>query len=83
MTGIEPYVYRDGTVLGGPPEPPDPWDGDPETPGPVAESSPRRGRGTSPLALAARRRRTDPLWASRSPESKRMLLDLDAREARR
>ncbi|GAA1920262.1 hypothetical protein [Nocardioides marmoribigeumensis] len=79
---IEPYRYANGEVHGGPPEPPDPWSGT-ETPSLAAESSPRRGRGTSRLVLRARRVRDDPQWASRSPESKRRLLDLDEREARR
>ena len=86
MTGIEPYVYRDGTVLGGPPEPPDPWAGDPETPGPGDGSSARRGRGTTAtgrrFALRARRASVDRNWASLSPEAKARLLALDERESR-
>lgn len=68
---IEPYRYANGEVHGAT-----------ETPSPGAESSPRRGRATSALALRVRRRKTDPLWAERSEESRRRLLALDAAEER-
>ncbi|MGN6253357.1 MAG: hypothetical protein ACTHNS_16255 [Marmoricola sp.] len=41
-----------------------------------------RSRRSSSLARRARRARTDPDWATRSEESKRLLLDVDARDER-
>jgi hypothetical protein len=81
VTGIEPYRYANGDVLGADPAD-DPWADPSKTPSPAAEASPPRGRASNRLALRARRVRTDPNWASLSPETRRRLIDLDRRESR-
>ena len=70
---MDPYQYASGETHG-----------DPETPYPAMRlSSPPRGRATSNLALRARRVKTDPAWRSRSEESKRLLTEIDRKDARR
>lgn len=71
---MKPYTYANGEVHGDDPT---------KTPD-LAQQSGRPARGRATFAqrarLAARRAALDPNWASRSPESKRRLLDLDLRE---
>ena len=67
---IPPYVMADGSVID-----------QIEVPEQVFGREPTSAKGV--LALRARRARLDPLWATRSRESKQRLLDLDAREQRR
>lgn len=71
MTTPEPYVFTSGEQ----------WGDEPEKAIPTYGSSQPRRIGLGERArLGRRRREVDPLWVSRSPESKRRLLDLDKRE---
>jgi hypothetical protein len=71
---IEPYRLQDGEQWGD------------ELPKPIptlyGSSTERRGTFVERARLASRRRREDSSWGDKTPESRRLLIDIDLREGR-
>lgn len=71
---IEPYRFANGETYGEPDR----------TPAPSRKPPPPRLSLGERARLAKRRREMDPeSWAARSPESRRFLIELDAKEMRK
>lgn len=68
---IEPYKFANGKVYGEPDRTPVPT---------KTYASPIRLSLAERARLARRRKEADPEWANRSKESRRFLLELDAKE---